>query len=35
MSAMLPAAKMRCQQILSGENSTLKHFDEIMETKQA
>ncbi|MBP1721552.1 MAG: Acyl-CoA dehydrogenase [Deltaproteobacteria bacterium] len=30
ISAMLPAAKMRCRQILSGENSTLKHFDAIV-----
>jgi len=30
VSAMLPRAQMQCRQILSGENSTLKHFDEIV-----
>jgi len=30
VSAMLPRVKMHCRQIVSGENSTLKHFDAIV-----
>ena len=33
VSAMLPRAQMQCRQILSGENSTLKHFDAIVPLK--
>lgn len=30
ISHLVPRARMHCQQILSGENSTLKHFDAIV-----